>query len=204
MSHLTLNPPSLNENRIQGLENPIELIRVKNFIQSIFSKNGYNKSPYAAVDLDPWSTWFYVTDSEKKILSAMRIVEKKPNNFLPIEMGVIYGSNPQKRYVVLEENVADWNNVAFLRTLMGVKAATINFKMVVEHCLQKNYSKVYGMYHQKLASIERIYLSAGAELSKRFSKPVFFPYDYIDQELVLLNIIEIDKTSLQKIHVNLM
>lgn len=109
MSHLTLNPPSLNENRIQGLENPIELIRVKNFIQSIFSKNGYNKSPYASVDLDPWSTWFYVTDSEKKILSAMRIVEKKPNNFLPIEMGVIYGSNPQKRYVVLEENVADWN-----------------------------------------------------------------------------------------------
>ncbi|WP_061218409.1 LBL_2463 family protein [Leptospira weilii] len=204
MSHLTLNPPSLNENRIQGLENPIELMRVKNFIQSIFSKSGYNKSPYASVDLDPWSTWFYVTDPENKILSAMRIVEKKPNNFLPIEMGVIYGSNPQKRYVVLEENVADWNNVAFLRTLMGGKAATINFKMVVKHCLQKNYSKVYGMYHQKLASIERIYLSAGAELSKRFSKPVFFPEDYIDQELVLLNIIEIDKTSLQKIHVNLM
>lgn len=52
-------------------------------------------------------------------------------------MGVIYGSNPQKRYVVLEENVADWNNVAFLRTVMGGKAATINFKMVIKHCLEK-------------------------------------------------------------------
>ncbi|EKR34549.1 LBL_2463 family protein [Leptospira interrogans] len=204
MSHIVLKSAALRKNIIQGLENPEELERVKNFIKNIFSNSGYNKSPYATFNLDPWSTWFYVTDSEQKILSAMRIVEKKPNNFLPVEMGVIYGSNPQKRYVVSEENVADWNNVAFLRTVMGGKAATINFKMVVNYCLQKKFSKIYGMYHQKLASIERIYLSAGAKLSKQFSKPVFFPEDYFDQELVLLNIIEIDKTSLQKISVNLM
>lgn len=77
MSHLALKPISLQENRIQGLENPIELAHVKSFIQNIFSSSGYNKSPYAEIDLDPWSTWFYVTDSEKKILSAMRIVRKK-------------------------------------------------------------------------------------------------------------------------------
>lgn len=204
MSHIVLKSAALRKNIIQGLENPEELERVKDFIKNIFSNSGYSKSPYTTFNLDPWSTWFYVTDSEQKILSAMRIVEKKPNNFLPVEMGVIYGSNPQKRYVVSEENVADWNNVAFLRTVMGGKAATINFKMVVNYCLQKKFSKIYGMYHQKLASIERIYLSAGAKLSKQFSKPVFFPEDYFDQELVLLNIIEIDKTSLQKISVNLM
>lgn len=105
------------EHIIRGLENPFKLSHVKEFIGKVFASKGYNKSPYASVDLDPWSIWFYVTNfSTGEILSAMRIVEKKPNNFIPIEMGVIYGSQPQKRYVVIEKNVADWNSVAFLRT----------------------------------------------------------------------------------------
>ncbi|MBM9502896.1 hypothetical protein JWG44_21830 [Leptospira sp. 201903071] len=180
-----------------GLENPEQLIRVKEFIRSVFVAGGYTKSAYTAVDLDPWSTWFYVKNSADEILSAMRVVEKKPNNFLPLEMAVIEGSYPPKRYALIEENVADWNNVAFLNTRSGWRAAVINFCSVAKHCLEKNYTTTYGFYDPKMKSIVRIYSSAGAKLSEKYNQLVFFPGSSLNGEPVFLNIIEIPKASLQ-------
>ncbi|TGL81447.1 LBL_2463 family protein [Leptospira yasudae] len=190
---------SLFEHTIVGLENPYELLKVKEFIRSVFTAYGYDKSAYTSVDLDPWSTWFYVSDETGKILSAMRVVEKKPNNYIPIEMAVIEGSEPQMRYAIIEENVADWNNVAFANSYSGWKAARRNFIMVARHCIWKNYNKVYGFYDPTMRAIVRIYTAAGAELSKRFDKLVFFPGSLLNNVPVKLNIIEIPKASLQKI-----
>ncbi|WP_225913620.1 LBL_2463 family protein [Leptospira yasudae] len=191
--------PNLFEHTIVGLENPYELIKVKEFIRSVFMAYGYNKSAYTTVDLDPWSTWFYVSDVTGKILSAMRVVEKKPNNYIPIEMAVIEGSAPLMRYAVVEENVADWNNVAFINSYSGWRAARKNFIMVARHCIRKNYKKVYGFYDPTMRAIVRIYTTAGVELSKNFDKLVFFPGSSLNNEPVKLNIIEIPKASLQKI-----
>ncbi|MBM9500563.1 hypothetical protein JWG44_09920 [Leptospira sp. 201903071] len=208
MSHIAVEKPKLKrsnhknqfiEKSIQGVENPIELARVKNFIRFVFTTAGYNKSEYASVNLDPWSTWFYVMDEEGAILSAMRVVEKKPNNFIPLELGVILGSNPPQRYAVIEKKVADWNNVAFINSPKGGRAALQNFQMVAKHCIEQGYEKVYGMYPQRSKAIERIYFSAGAQKSTQFRIPIYFPGDYSNGELVLLNPIEINKTSLQKI-----
>ncbi|RHX84752.1 LBL_2463 family protein [Leptospira stimsonii] len=206
MSHLVLEKSSSNIKRketdfqcrkIVGLENPNELKRVKEFIHSVFVAGGYTKSAYTAVDLDLWSTWFYVVNSENQILSAMRVVEKKPNNFLPIEMAVIDGSYPPRRYALIEENAADWNNVAFLNSRNGWRAAVLNFSTVAKHCLEKKYDTTYGFYDPKMKSIVRIYSSAGAKVSKVYNQLVFFPGSLHNDERVLLNIIEIPKASLQ-------
>lgn len=208
MSHIVLERPQTQKiqkriqfinHKIVGLGNPIDLARVKEFIRSVFVAGGYTKSAYTAVDLDPWSTWFYVTNLEGEILSAMRVVEKKPNNFLPIEMAVIEGINPTMRYAVIEENVADWNNVAFLNSRSGWQAAVLNFCSVAKHCLEKNYKTVYGFYDPKMKSIVRIYTSAGAKLSEKYNRLVSFPGSSLNGEPVMLNIIEIPKASLQKV-----
>ncbi|TGK39186.1 hypothetical protein EHQ13_06205 [Leptospira gomenensis] len=189
---------TLIKHQINGLEAPEELFEVKKFINTIFSGGGYIKSAYTSFDLDPWSTWFYVTTETGMILSAMRVVEKKPNNFIPIEMAIIKGSHPPKRYSVLEDHVADWNNVAFVKSRTGWRAAVLNFAMVAQFCLEQKYNMVYGFYDLKMPSIVRIYESVGVSLSEKYNKPVYFPGSTLNGTPVQLSIIEITKTNLQK------
>lgn len=189
---------SLIEHQINGLESPEELMEVKKFISMVFSGGGYIKSAYTAFNLDQWSTWFYVTTENGLILSAMRVVEKRPNNFLPIEMAIIKGTDPPKRYVVLDDHVADWNNVAFVNSRTGWRAAVLNFAMVARFCLEKKYNMVYGFYDLKMPSIVRIYESVGVSLSEKYNKPVYFPDSTLNGKPVQLSIIEIHKASLQK------
>ncbi|TGK12820.1 LBL_2463 family protein [Leptospira stimsonii] len=203
MSHTLTLPKkriqtSFIEHQINGLESPEELNEVKRFIGKVFSGGGYVKSEYTAFDLDQWSTWFYVTSDNGEILSAMRVVEKRPNNFIPLELGVIKGSHPPKRYAVLEQNVADWNNVAFLASRTGWRAAVQNFAMVARFCLEKNFDMVYGFYDLKMPAIVRIYESVGVTMSEKYNKPVFFPGSTLNGTPVQLSIIEISKASLQK------
>ncbi|EMS81827.1 hypothetical protein LEP1GSC073_0011, partial [Leptospira noguchii str. Cascata] len=87
-----------------GLENKLELENIKKFSNSIFEKAGYSK-PLDSMDLDLWSIWFYVREGSE-ILAAMRIVEKKPNNLIPLELGIIKDSDPIQRYAVVGNNIA--------------------------------------------------------------------------------------------------
>ncbi|TGK36292.1 hypothetical protein EHO65_18305 [Leptospira andrefontaineae] len=183
---------------IEGVSAPEELAALKQFISRIYSEAGYVNSPYKNIDLDPWSTWFYVTLGDQ-ILSAMRIVEKKPENFIPLEQAIKHNSIPQIRYALLEDNVADWNSVAFERTLNGAKAAKINFAVVANYCIKQGFDMVYGMYNPVLEGIQSIYLEAGARVSERFPGPVYFPGFELKGELALLQIVEISKTTLHQI-----
>ncbi|EMO28355.1 hypothetical protein LEP1GSC170_2391 [Leptospira interrogans serovar Bataviae str. HAI135] len=135
-----------------------------------------------------------------QILSAMRITEKKPFNFIPLEVALFKDEQfPPKRYAVLEENVADWNSVAFIQNVKGAKAAKANFIAVAEHCITKEYNTIYGMYNPKLSGIERIYLREGAEISVKYPGPMYFPGLYLKGEIPWFEVIEIRKESLQKI-----
>ncbi|TGK45057.1 hypothetical protein EHQ12_00575 [Leptospira gomenensis] len=108
------------------------------------------------------------------------------------------GSHPPKRYSVLEDHVADWNNVAFVKSRTGWRAAVLNFAMVAQFCLEQKYNMVYGFYDLKMPSIVRIYESVGVSLSEKYNKPVYFPGSTLNGTPVQLSIIEITKTNLQK------
>ncbi|TGK39191.1 hypothetical protein EHQ12_00600 [Leptospira gomenensis] len=185
--------------KISGLESPHLLQKIKDFVSKIYTDAGYTDSPWKNVNYDPWSTWFYV-EGEEGILAAMRITEKFPWNFIPLEAALIQGSEfPPKRYAVIEENVADWNSVAFTRSANGGKAAKVTFIETAKHCVLKGYDMVYGMYNPKLTGIERIYFREGALESVRYPGPMYFPGFYLNGELSWLQVVEIGKECLQKI-----
>ncbi|EKP03615.1 hypothetical protein LEP1GSC018_0051 [Leptospira kirschneri str. 2008720114] len=187
--------------RLSGLENKPELKNIKNFSNTVFEKVGYSK-PLDSIDLDPWSTWFYVREGSE-ILAAMRIVEKKPNNLIPLELGIIKDSKPIQRYAVIGNNIADWNSVSFLLTKKGWLAAVQTFHAAAQYCIDKNFDIIYGFYHKKITSIVKLYNSIGAIISKKYEKEVYFPECYHNNELVYLTPIEINKDALQKIRTRL-
>ncbi|EMJ94479.1 hypothetical protein LEP1GSC193_0318 [Leptospira alstonii serovar Pingchang str. 80-412] len=167
---------------ILGLESPDELKRIKDFVSKIYSESGYSHSSWKNINYDPWSTWFYVEDS-REILAAMRIIEKKPENVIPLEVAVVWGQpSPLKQYKVIEENVADWNSVAFLPTSKSGRACASLFKIVAKHCLEKNYAMVYGMYNPDSKGIERIYFKAGVVHSEKYPDLMYFPGFYLNEE----------------------
>ncbi|OOV40174.1 hypothetical protein B1J93_17645 [Leptospira kirschneri serovar Pomona] len=187
--------------RLSGLENKPELKNIKNFSNTVFEKVGYSK-PLDSIDLDPWSTWFYVREGSE-ILAAMRIVEKKPNNLIPLELGIIKDTEPNQRYAVIGDNIADWNSVSFLLTKKGWLAAVQTFHAAAQYCIDKNFDIIYGFYHKKITSIVKLYNSIGAIISKKYEKEVYFPECYHNNELVYLTPIEINKDALQKIRTRL-
>ncbi|MFA4795655.1 LBL_2463 family protein [Leptospira kirschneri] len=188
--------------RLIGLENQEELNLVKKFANDVFNNFGYTKSLYTAVEMDAWSTWFYVREGSE-ILAAMRIVEKKPNNLIPLELGIIKDSEPNQRYALIGENIADWNSVSFLLNKKAMFAAVCVFHAAAQFCLDKNFEIVYGFYHKKVSSIVKLYNSIGAIPSKKYEKEVYFPECYYNGELVYLTPIEINKDALQKIKTRL-
>ncbi|WP_061248981.1 LBL_2463 family protein [Leptospira noguchii] len=187
--------------RLIGLENKLELENIKKFSNSIFEKAGYSK-PLDSMDLDPWSIWFYVREGSE-ILAAMRIVEKKPNNLIPLELGIIKDSDPIQRYAVVGNKIADWNSVSFEHSKKGCWAALATFQAAAQYCIDQNFDMVYGFYHKKVISIVKLYTSIGAIPSNKYVKEVYFPECYHDGELVNLTPIEIPKVALQKIRTRL-
>ncbi|TGK36222.1 hypothetical protein EHQ12_04090 [Leptospira gomenensis] len=175
------------------------LHRIKSFVSSVYSDAGYSETPWKNQNYDPWSTWFWV-EVRGELLAAMRIVEKTPDNIIPLEKAVIYGiKNPFLHYAVLEENVADWNAVAFKSSREGVLAAKKTFRTVAKFCADKGYYIVYGMYNPELSGIENLYLREGAEISDRYPAYCYFPGFNLKGELSKFNVIELRKDSLQKI-----
>ncbi|WP_061222039.1 LBL_2463 family protein [Leptospira weilii] len=186
MSLTIANQKSVNKFhviRLSGLENQEELYHVKKFASDVFNNFGYTKSLYTAVDMDLWSTWFYVREGSE-ILAAMRIVEKKPNNLIPLELGIIKGSDPIQRYAVIGDNIADWNSVSFVLSIKGSWAALATFQAAAQYCIDKNFDMVYGFYHKKVNSIVKLYTSIGAIPSKKYRKGIYFPECYFQGELV--------------------
>ncbi|WP_061224913.1 LBL_2463 family protein [Leptospira weilii] len=189
---------------IAGLESPEELKRVKDFVSKIYTESGYSHSSWKNINYDPWSTWFYAEEENTdEILAAMRIIEKKPDNVIPLEVAVVWGQPLLKQYKVIEDNVADWNSVSFLPTSKSGRACAILFKSVAKHCLEKNYSIVYGMYNPESKGIERIYFRAGVTHSQKYPDLMYFPGFYLKGEFCQFRIIEIKKESLQEIASNL-
>ncbi|WP_061230773.1 LBL_2463 family protein [Leptospira weilii] len=187
--------------RLVGLENPQELQNVKKFASKVFEQFEYTK-PLDSIDLDPWSTWFYVRQGTQ-ILAAMRIVEKKQMNLIPLELGIIKESDPIQRYAVIGENIADWNSVSFLLSKKGWRAAVSTFHAAAKYCIDKNFDMVYGFYHKKVNPIVKLYSTIGAIPSEKYQKEVYFPGCYHKGELVYLTPIEINKVALQKIRTKL-
>ncbi|MDI7219582.1 LBL_2463 family protein [Leptospira santarosai] len=203
MSQLTTKTRVLTKEKFEvktivGLESLEELKRVKDFVSKIYTESGYSHSSWKNINYDPWSTWFYIEDNNE-ILAAMRIIEKKLDNVIPLEVAVVWGQPPLKQYKVQEDNVADWNSVSFLPTSKSGRACTILFKSVAKHCLDKNYSMVYGMYNPESKGIERIYFRAGVAHSQKYPDLMYFPGFYMNGEFCHFRVIEIKKESLQKI-----
>lgn len=169
---------------------------LKDFVYSINVSAG-NEYPRKDDGLDPYSTWIYVL-YENELLSCMRIVIKNPNNKIPLESAYLV-ENPKKQYRVDESNVADWNSVAFITSLKGAKAAKLNFACVAEYCLNQKFNLVYGMFNDQRKGIGRIYLEAGAEISKKFPDKIQFKDFKTLGEPATFTIIEIKKNSLQKL-----
>lgn len=180
----------------QNPENFHTLQTLKDFVFTINQKAG-NSYPRQDDGLDHDSTWFFVT-FENEILSCMRIVVKTPENQIPLEKGFIFNSSNQQ-YRVAANNVADWNSVAFLPSLQGAKAAKFNFACVAKYCLEQNFDIVYGMFNDERKGIGRIYLEAGAKISKEFPRKIFFKDFLTYGETATFTIIEIEKKSLQKL-----
>ncbi|AXR66142.1 LBL_2463 family protein [Leptospira mayottensis] len=198
MSHIITKP---SVKIITANDSLSELTRVKEYVTEKFKEAGYSDSPWRRFNYDEWSTWFYY-ENNGEILAVMRLVEKKPWNIVPLEFAVIYDEKevvPQRRYAVIEDNVADWNAVAFETTLEGWVAAKRTFRTVARYCVEKGYNIVYGMYPVSLKSIRMFYKKSGAVDSLRFFDRVYFPGFYLKGELCYLNVIELEKETLQEI-----
>lgn len=204
MSHnVTLPNPKRAEIAVQimhcnDLQNGL-LDKIKSFVSRIYSEAGYSTSEWKNHNFDPWSTWFWVEGQNGRIIAAMRLTEKRPNNFIPTEIGIIFGINPKLRYAIAESNVADWGAVAFELNRSGLMAAKETFRTVARICLIRGYERVYGFYNPALKGIEKLYLSSGVELSQRYSAPIYFPEFCLDGKESLFNVIECDKYCLHKI-----
>ncbi|WP_016760606.1 LBL_2463 family protein, partial [Leptospira weilii] len=135
---------------------------------------------------------------ENEILSCMRIIVKTPENQIPLEKGFILNSS-YRQYKVTAHNAADWNSVAFPLNLKGAKAVKFNFACVAKYCLEQNFNLIYGMFNDERKGIGRIYLEAGANISKEFPEKIFFKDFLTYGELATFTIIEIEKNSLQKL-----
>lgn len=178
------------------------LNRLREFISKIFEKGGYSDSPWRNHNYDPWATWFWV-EHGKRILATMRIIEKAPENWIPLEIAVIDdGGNPAMRYAVVENNVADWNSIAFEPTKFGVYAAKSTFRTVAKYCFEKGFEVVYGLYNTKQFGIKRLYFGAGAMRSNRYSSEVYFPDFRFKGELAKFHVIELKPETLKRIAFN--
>ncbi|EMJ92766.1 LBL_2463 family protein [Leptospira alstonii] len=184
--------------KIVGLEAPEELERVKSFVSKVYQNAGYSHSPWKSINYDPWSTWFYA-EGQDGLLAAMRIVEKFPWNFIPLEVAIVHRSEPKMRYAVIEENVADWSAVAFQQTREAWKEAKRISGEVAKHCIEKGYEIIYGMYPLELVGIKNVYLNEGAVASEKYVGPMYFPDFYLRGKTCLLNVIELEKPALQKL-----
>lgn len=91
MSHIL---EQIEVKKIIGVDAPVDLKKVKSFVSKIYEDAGYSNSPWKNIDhYDLWSTWFYVEENGL-ILSAMRITEKKPFNFIPLEVALFKNEHP--------------------------------------------------------------------------------------------------------------
>lgn len=91
MSHVL---EQIEVKKIIGVDAPVDLRKVKSFVSKIYEDAGYSNSPWKNTDhYDLWSTWFYVEENGL-ILSAMRITEKKPFNFIPLEVALFKNEHP--------------------------------------------------------------------------------------------------------------
>ncbi|WP_078124976.1 LBL_2463 family protein [Leptospira alexanderi] len=195
---MSYNLEKIEIKKVVGSEAPEELRKVKAFVSKIYQDAGYSNSPWRNINYDPWSTWFY-TEGRNGLTAAMRIVEKLPWNFIPLEVALLHDkSRPKKRYAVIEENVADWNAVAFQNSKEGLRDGKRISAEVAKHCIEKGYNVVYGMYPLVLTGIWNIYRNVGAVISQKYLGPVFFPDFYLKGEICLLNVIELQKPTLQK------
>ncbi|EMJ92696.1 LBL_2463 family protein [Leptospira alstonii] len=186
---------------ISGYESREELSRIKEFLRFSYANAGYSDTPWRAFNYDEWAHWFYF-EKNNEILSVMRIIEKKPYNVIPIENAVIYNEKekiPLRRYAVIEENVADWNSLAFVHSLEGWRAARETFKAVAKFCIEKDFSIVYGMYPINLKSVGLFYKKFGAFESHRYYEKIYYPGLYLKGELCICSVIELEKETLQKI-----
>ncbi|AJR13508.1 hypothetical protein LIL_10906 [Leptospira interrogans serovar Linhai str. 56609] len=186
---------------VSGNESERELNRIKDFVNKIYDSAGYSKTPWRGFNYDEWSTWFYY-EQDGEILAVMRIVEKKPWNLIPLELALIVDEEkkyPYRRYAVIEEKVADWNSVAFVSTHEGWRAAKKTFRAVAKFCIDQDYSIVYGMYPLALKSIGLFYKKSGAVDSHRYFDRVFYPGFSLKGKPCILNVIELEKETLQKI-----
>lgn len=201
--------------KIDGAKSISPLTEIKNFIKHMNDEVGNEDSDWRAFDLDRWSVWFVVTNN-CEILSTMRVVTKRPNNLIPLEIGLVAEGmessgvaiedairNKPRRYAVLDDKSADWNSVAFPPTKQGYQAAALNFGCVAKYCVEQDFSRVFGMYSPFRKGIERVYKRAGAIRSSDFPGPIFFPGFKCNGNLVLFQIIEIPKKSLQKLALGL-
>ncbi len=179
-----------------NVENFHMLQILKDFVFTI-NRNAGNFYPRMDDGLDCDSTWFFVT-FENEVLSCMRIVVKKPENQIPLENGYILNSS-DKQYKVNATNVADWNSVAFPLNLKGAKAVKFNFACVAQFCLEQNFDLIYGMFNDERKGIGRIYLEAGAKISREFPEKIFYKDFLTYGERATFTIIEIEKNSLQKL-----
>ncbi|MBW0433772.1 hypothetical protein HGB47_09100 [Leptospira yasudae] len=173
--------------------------RLKAFVSRNYEKAGYTNSRWKSRDYDPWSIWFWV-EYENQIVATMRIVEKVPENCIPLEVAVIDDNRvPAARYAVLEENVADWNSVAFEPTKLGVYAVKKTFRTVAKYCFETGFETVYGLYNPKLPSVKRLYLEEGAVISQHYSLQVYFPDFCLNGELAKFTVIELKQDVLKMI-----
>ncbi|AGS80701.1 hypothetical protein LEP1GSC050_0042 [Leptospira phage vB_LbrZ_5399-LE1] len=180
-----------------GNEDKETLARLKEFNSLKHIEGGYSQAPKNPVEMDPYSIWIYVLDRKGELLSTQRVVEKREENLLPIELAVSLAN--KCRYAVLEENVADWNSVSFIKSRTGWEAAVKNFAAIAKLCLFKKYTKVYGFYNKETPAIERIYKKNGAVDSLKYPGDVFLPGYYLRGEVVKARIIELDKNALQRV-----
>lgn len=209
MSHITIQSQpifSTVETRVgkfdlhiqESTQEKGEFDNLKEFGKEIYKSAGY--SEYETVNLDKWSTWFHVS-YEGYIQASTRVVRKVLENKIPLE--IAQRASNDSHYEVKNLNTADWNSVTFLTTILGAQAFKIAARAVAKYCLDKKFDIVYGMVNPVWEGLNRVYLQYGAEYSKEFSDPVYFPGCFLNGKRALFQLLEIKENALQKIAANL-
>lgn len=154
-----------------------KVVWLRAFIKESFSGNGFvGFSDQFDRYFDDYSRYFYVVNSQGKLVSSVRFVHKTINNLLPFETGIVC-TDPPSRYVTMAENAGEVVSLVFsdMRSvkllLSGLahygKAAGIQ----ISYCLGDPKSSSWMAFHSEYGFIKSI----------KFDSLIYFPgYGRID------------------------
>lgn len=158
-------------------DNSSEIInKLRSLVKETYQKLGYvGFSDNFDKSFDKNSFYFFVQNENNDIKAIQRLIIKKHNTKLPLEMACInsVSSNHNLHYTINELNVAEITSSIF----SSAKAFKLSYICMSFLGTKMNINKAYALLDVNMLSLRKLYEKIGWVKSQEFYEPIYFP-DY--------------------------